>query len=99
MRKYCAMDYVFLVTVKGRAQSSDPEWSQFRVEVEKPYKKPPRGKKASRGLRLRRGKKIMLKLIFLCPLLKMCHLHTNFYEHYLETDAQNLRLPFSIHES
>ena len=64
MRKYCAMDYVFLVTVKGRAQSSDPEWSQFRVEVEKPYKKPPRGKKASRGLRLRRGKKVILKLYF-----------------------------------
>ena len=56
MRKYCAMDYVFLVTVKGREKSADPEWSQFRVEVEKPYKKPPRGKKASRGLRLRRGK-------------------------------------------
>ena len=56
MRKYCAMDYVFLVTVKGRERSADPEWSQFRVEVEKPYKKPPRGKKASRGLRLRRGK-------------------------------------------
>ena len=70
MRKYCAMDYVFLVTVKGRAQSSDPEWSQFRVEVEKPYKKPPRGKKASRGLRLRRGKKIMLKLIFSLPFVK-----------------------------
>ena len=60
MRKYCAMDYVFLVTIKGRAQSSDPEWSQFRVEVDKPYKKPPRGKKASRGLRLRRGKKTII---------------------------------------
>lgn len=55
MRKYCAMDYVFLVTVKGRDRSTDPEWSQFRVEVEKPYKRPPKGKKASRGLRLRRG--------------------------------------------
>ena len=64
MRKYCAMDYVFLVTVKGRESSRDPEWSQFRVEVEKPYKKPPRGKKASRGLRLRRGKRIIFILTF-----------------------------------
>jgi len=55
MRKYCSMDYVFLVTVKGRDRSNDPEWSQFRVEVDKPYKKPPRSKKGSRGLRLRRG--------------------------------------------
>ena len=45
MRKYCAMDYVYLVSVKGRQGSGDPEWSQFRVEVEKPYKKPPRNKK------------------------------------------------------
>ena len=47
MRKYCAMDYVYLVSVKGRQGSGDPEWSQFRVEVEKPYKKPPRNKKGT----------------------------------------------------
>ena len=55
MRKYCSMDYVYLVSVKGRQGSGDPEWSQFRVEVEKPYKKPSRSKKGSRGLRLRKN--------------------------------------------
>jgi len=75
MRKYCAMDYVFLVTVKGRDRSADPEWSQFRVEVEKPYKKPPRGKKASRGLRLRRGQMTSMwiptrQLACGCPTIK-----------------------------
>ena len=55
MRKYCQMDYVYLVSVKGRQGSGDPEWSQFRVEVEKPYKKPSRKQKGSRGLRLRRN--------------------------------------------
>jgi len=75
MRKYCAMDYVFLVTVKGRERSADPEWSQFRVEVEKPYKKPPRGKKASRGLRLRRGQMTSMwiptrQLACGCPTIK-----------------------------
>ncbi len=55
MRKYCSMDYVYLVTVKGRDRSADPEWSNFRVEVDKPYKRAPKGKKNSRGLRFRRG--------------------------------------------
>jgi netrin 1 len=53
MRKYCSMDYVYLVTIKGRDRSDDPQWSKFRIEVEKRYKSP-KGKK-SRGMKLRRG--------------------------------------------
>lgn len=42
MRKYCAMDYVYLVTVLGK-EKSDERWTRFRVEVDKRYKSPPRG--------------------------------------------------------
>ena len=75
MRKYCSMDYVYLVSVKGRDRSADPEWSQFRVEVEKPYKKPPKNRKASRGLRLRGGQMTSMwiptrQLACGCPTIK-----------------------------
>lgn len=75
MRKYCTMDYVFLVTVKGRDRSTDPEWSQFRVEVEKPYKKPSSKAKNARSLKLKRGQMTSMwiptrQLACGCPTIK-----------------------------
>jgi len=75
MRKYCSMDYVYLVTIKGRDRSNDPEWSQFRVEVENPYKRPSKKIKGARGLRFRRGQMTSLwiptrQLACGCPQLK-----------------------------
>ncbi len=52
MRKYCAMDYVYLVTVQGRERSEDGEWTRLRVAVDKVYKNAP---KQARNMRLRRG--------------------------------------------
>ena len=47
MSKYCAMDYVYLITVIGKDRSDD-EWTRFRIEVDKRYK-------ARRGMRFKRG--------------------------------------------
>ncbi len=38
MRKYCAMDFVYLVTVIGRDHSDDDRWTAFKVQVDKRYK-------------------------------------------------------------
>ena len=47
VKKYCAMDYVYLVTVIGK-DSEENGWTKFQVEVDRPYKR-------HSGMRLRRG--------------------------------------------
>ena len=49
MSKYCAMDYVYLITVIGKDRTSaDDTWTRFRIEVDKRYK-------GAKGMKLRRG--------------------------------------------
>ena len=94
MRKYCSMDYVYLVTIKGRDRSNDPEWSQFRVEVENPYKRPSKKIKGARGLRFRRGQMTSLwiptrQLACGCPQVILTFFYTHF-DHPLNCKVDNL---------
>ena len=54
MRKYCNMDFVYLITVVER-ERADEKWTTFRVIVDKRYKRAPSG-----GPRLHRGQETTL---------------------------------------
>ena len=65
MSKYCAMDYVYLVTIIGKDRTDD-KWTRFRVEIDKRYK-------AKRGMRFKRGQLTYLwvkNLRCRCPKLR-----------------------------
>jgi len=50
MRKYCAMDYVYLVTVLGNEPTSgDGRWTGFKVQVNKRYRHTGKGRRFRRG--------------------------------------------------
>lgn len=50
MKKYCSMDYVYLITIlaKERSASENDEWTKFKIQVDRRYKYSP-------NWRMRRG--------------------------------------------
>lgn len=83
MRKYCDMDYVYLITVLGK-EKADRKWTVFRVAVDKRYKH-----EAGRGgsRRKRRGMDTRLyvptsQLKCHCPKIRVDHSYL-----LLDTDA------------